>query len=361
MTVHPQYVPDFKIKINGDSIPAEMRSSLMSVRFDNGSKEMDRVELQIADPGLRWLEHPLLNLYNEISLSIGYAGKPLSEVFVGDITGRQAAFSGGATTMTVEASDFSYKLMRGQKERGFGFFPDPAIVLFVALENGLIPTTDAAGAILAGLAALLGKPRTQQNKTDYEFLKEIAADSGVQFSVEKETLYFQVFQEFLPSRTLTWGRDLMDFSPRISIMGQIEGVSVKVWLRELKLSFVITLGWDFDAERFAISIVPGIADVGSSTPQFKFLKQQPRDLTDVAKMLFTAFSELKSKLNSRLTGNATVVGDPNIKAGMVVNLEGVSGEFSGNYRVNSTSHTIDSSGYKTSFNLNREVIPEVFA
>ena len=362
MPAHPQYAPEYKIRINGENLPPVIRASIMSVRFDDGSKEMDKVEVQLADPGLRLLEHPLLNLNNELTLSMGYAGFPLQEVFVGEITGRQASFSGGAITMTVEASDFSHRLMAGQKERGFGPLPDPAIIAFIAIENGMIPGVDlGAGAVLSALAILLGKPRFQDNQSDYEFLKKIAVESGVQFSVEKRVLFFKVFQEFTPSMTLTWGRNLMDFSPRISIVGQIEGVSVKIWLRELKLSFVVTVGWNFDAERFDISVVPGIAEAGSSKPKFKFLDQPIKDPTDVAKVLLKAFSELKAKLNSRLTGSGSAIGDPNLRAGMILRLEGLGSEFTGNYRVDSTSHNIDSGGYKTSFNLRREVIPEVFA
>lgn len=190
MPFHPQYAPDYKILINGAPLPPAIRASVMSVRYDSGSEEMDRVEMQLSDPGLRWLEHPLLKLKNQFSLSIGYAGAPLPEVFLGEITGRQASFSSGATTMTVEVSDLGHRMMAGKKERSFGRLPDPAILLFVALENGLIPSADPGSAVLAALSALLGKPRFQQNKSDYEFLKELASDAGVQFSVEKRTLFF---------------------------------------------------------------------------------------------------------------------------------------------------------------------------
>ena len=361
MPFHPQYAPEYKIKINGQNLPPAMRASVMSVKFDSGVDEMDRVEIQMADPGLRLFEDPLLNLYNEVALSIGYAGKPLNEIFVGELTGHQASFSGGANTITLEASDFSHRLMAGQKERSFGPLPDPAIVLFIALENGLIPLADVgAAAVLSALAILLGKPRFQDNMSDYDFIKKIANDSGVQFSVEKRVLFFKVFQEFLPSKTLTFGRDLMDFSPRLSIVGQIEGVSVKIWLRELKLSFVITLGWDFDAERFAVSVVPGIA-AGKlpSKPSFKFVNQPIKSPVDIVAALLKAFTELKNKLNSRLAGSGSAVGDPGIRAGMVMDLQGLGSAFSGNYRLKSVTHTIDGSGYKTNFSANREVIPVI--
>jgi phage protein D len=363
MPFYPQYAPDYIIKINGQNLPANIRNSIMSVKFDDAVRETDRVELQVFDSNMDLMEHPLFNIYNELSLSIGYAGKPLQEVFIGEITGRSASFSNGAVNLTVEASDFGHRLMAGTQETSFGSLPDPAIVLFLAIQHGLIPMTDAASAaVLSALAILLGKPKFQQGESDFEFLLKMAVSSGVHFRVEKRNLVFKVFQEFQPSMNLKFGQNLMDFSPRLSVVGQIEGVSVKIWLRELKLSFVITVGWDFGDKRLRISVLPGVAAaVGSGKPEFKFLDQPIKDPTDFAKVLVKAFSELKNRLNNRLTGSASVIGDPTIRAGMVVDVGGVGSEFSGNYRINSTSHSIDSSGYKTTLNINQEIIPEVFA
>ncbi len=362
MPFHPQYAPEFIIKINGEKLPAAIRHSIISVKFDDAVKETDKVELQVFDSAMTLMENPLFNLYNELSLSIGYAGKPLEEVFIGEITGRSAAFSNGAVSLTVEASDFGYKLMSGTKETSFGTFPDPSIVLFLAIQHGLIPMTDAASsAVLSALAILLGKPKMQQGESDFDFLRKMAVSSGVQFRVDKRNLIFKVFREFQPAMNLKYGQNLMDFSPRLSVVGQIEGVSVKIWLRELKLSFVVTVGWDFGDERLRINVQPGLAEaVDSGSPAFKFLDQPIKDPTDFANVLIKAFSELKGRINNRLTGSASVIGDPEVRSGMVINIGGVGSEFSGNYRINSTSHTIDSSGYKTSFNINREIIPEVF-
>lgn len=374
MAFHPQYAPDFKIKIKGQLLPPALRAAVMSVRFENAAKEMDRVEVQIFDPKLQWLENPLFKTYRELSLAIGYAGN-LKEVFVGEITGKQASFSGGASTITIEASDRGHRLMGGTKERSFGSLPDTAIIAFVAIENGLIPSVNVgSAAALAALAILLGKPRFQQNKSDYEFLKEMAVASGVQFQVENRTLYLKAFSDIAPAVNLTWGRDLVDFSPRFSVVGQVDAVAVKIWLREMKLSFVITVGWDFKSNRFKLKVVPGAAakddegntggkegDEAGSGATLKFVDQPIKDPTDVAKVLIKAFSELKSKLNSRLTGSGTAVGNPDLRAGMVMRLDGIGAAFSGNYRLNSTTHELDSSGYKTNFNLYREVIPEVFA
>ena len=67
MPLYPQYAPDFKIKIDGENLPPAIRASVMSVRYDNGSTEMDRVELQLADPNLvvvhRWMRRGVVQQY----------------------------------------------------------------------------------------------------------------------------------------------------------------------------------------------------------------------------------------------------------------------------------------------------------
>jgi phage protein D len=67
--------------------------------------------------------------------------------------------------------------------------------------------------------------------------------------------------------------------------------------------------------------------------------------------------ELRTKLNNRLTGTGSCVGDPRIRAGAMVRIEGVGPDFSGDYRVSSATHTMDASGYRTNFEVRKELIP----
>ena len=67
--------------------------------------------------------------------------------------------------------------------------------------------------------------------------------------------------------------------------------------------------------------------------------------------------ELRTKLNNRLTGSGSAVGDPRIRAGAVIRLEGLGPDFSGDVRVTSATHSIDTSGYRTSFDVRKEIIP----
>ena len=74
MTTYTQYAPDFKITINGSEIPDALRGAITSVRYEDGVPSMigegdeqslrgaDRVEVELANPDLRWLQRHIRGL-----------------------------------------------------------------------------------------------------------------------------------------------------------------------------------------------------------------------------------------------------------------------------------------------------------
>ena len=66
-------------------------------------------------------------------------------------------------------------------------------------------------------------------------------------------------------------------------------------------------------------------------------------------------AELIPKLNRRLTATGTVVGEPRLRTGDVLRIEGVGIEFGGLYRVTSVTHTLDYGGFRTAFGLRKEI------
>jgi phage protein D len=66
-------------------------------------------------------------------------------------------------------------------------------------------------------------------------------------------------------------------------------------------------------------------------------------------------SKLIPRLNQRLTGSGSTIGDPRIRAGAVLRLEGIGEQFGGLYRVTSATHSLDSGGYRTQFEARKEI------
>jgi uncharacterized protein len=370
-----RYAPEFSVQINDSSVPAALRASITSVNFENALEGASRVELGIVNENLRWLDHELLRMDNKVKLSIGYAPDPLTTVFEGKIVSTSASFpSSGVPTLNVAAQDRIEDLKKGSEVRWFAIptpsvgnapLPDLATVGIVAAENGLIPILDPVGAalsvILGGVdaIAMAADPnesqrviRKQESETDYDFLKKIAAENGWEMFIEgaNQLRFMSPLDHLEPDVTLKYGQSLIDFSPRISEVGQLVSITAYVWVAAIKTKFTVTVGWDWDRMSLTIDIRPSVMPAKSG-PSHHLIKEPVTPVSAPRKII----SELIPRLNKRLTGSGSTVGDPRIRAGSVLRLEGLGQQFGGYYRVTSATHTIDSSGYRTQFEVRKEI------
>lgn len=417
----PYYAPSFDLRINGQAIPPELRAAISSVSYQTGLEGADRVELSVANQNLTWLDHPLLALDNQLELAIGYEPDPLERVFVGEIVSQEASFpSNGLPALSIAAQDRMYRLQQGSKTRwfarplpGVGNFPIPdypgGVLEAVSRDYGLIPIVDpqaaAVALVLSGLQymsmqgskspSLQNLIRHQEGENDYQLLGRIAGDYGWDMLIDHggplagyQLRFTSSMDHVVPDLTLTYGQSLTDFTPRISNVGQVVAVSVRVWQPENKTVYVVTVGWDWDREALNISITPEEQGASNVSPQQPDLAQQVEEagteeeaaaaqdqlqaaeqqevaqasgieLVDEPVTLASAprviFSRLLPRLNERQTGSGSTMGNPRIKAGSVLLLQGLGKRFSGPYRVTSATHTIDSGGYHTSFEVRKEI------
>jgi uncharacterized protein len=100
------------------------------------------------------------------------------------------------------------------------------------------------------------------------------------------------------------------------------------------------------------SLVGEIDQVVGKENAKKTLSIKPTGFAQTPQKILT---ELLPRLNNRLTGSGSTVGDLRIKAGRVINLEGLGEQFSGLYRITSATHTMDGGGFRTAFGVRKEV------
>jgi len=386
----PRFAPELRIAIDGMPVPAALRSNVASVSLQTGLEGADRVELSLANEGLRWIDHPLFRIERELTLSMGYAPDPLQQMFVGEIVSHGASFpSSGLPGFTVAAQDRRQRMQKGTRARWFATsLPnyanvpvlDPLIAAGVAVPYGLMPITDTVGAAMAVLlggaqvaiaqAQSASDPsdpdkaqkamRVQAGESDLSFLSRVARENGWDMSVDHDgplggrLLRFGSRADRLESEVhLKWGRDLVDFSPRISEVGQVAAVRVFVWQPSQQSALAVTVGWDWDRQSLSLSIVPAEAAQASKSDGAQLLLvDRPVTLADAAR---TILGELLPRLNKRQTASGSTVGDPRIRAGTVIQVEGVGARFGGRYRVSSAHHTLDGGGWKTSFECRKDI------
>jgi len=249
--------------------------------------------------------------------------------------------------------------------------PDVAVTALVAGANLLEPRPDPIGgalSVLMTLATMAVVPdesqrpvRRQERETDFDFLTGIAKENGWEMYIDHTedpkgyVLRFQfLIQDYSPTLSLKWGQSLLDFNPRLTTVGDLFGVTARIWIASLQTEFVIIVAWDYDRAAFNLSIYPGLGDVetilGEKTQ--KTLSIKPSGFPGALREIL---GELLPRLNNRLTASGSCVGDTRIMAGKVVNFDGLGDQFGGKYRITSATHTFDTGGYKTSFKARKEV------
>jgi hypothetical protein len=373
-------VPDFALALDGRPAPAALRASATAVSAQASLDAASRVELTLANESLRWLDHPLLALGGALELSLGYRPKPMPRLFSGEIVSHDATFpSGSPPSLTIAAQDRMASLQEGTKARWFALsipvignfpLPDPTVVGIVSLEHALVPILDPVGAalsvILGGAEAVAALDdagamqrviRKQQSETDFDFLLRISHENGWELLIDHEgplggrqLRFLSPVDHLSPDLTLAYGRSLMDFTPRVSEVGQIVSVTVFVWVASIKTRFAVRVGWDWDRAQLIIDISPGVMPLDEGPSHV--LIDEPVTPSSAPRRIM---SELVPRLNRRLTGGGSTVGDPRIRPGAVLRLEGLGVQFSGLYRVTSATHSLDAGGYRTSFEVRKDI------
>ena len=352
------YVPDFGLAIDGSRVPAAMRASVSSVRLEQSLQGASRVEVQLADPDLRYLDDPQLRPDSQLDLLLGYQPGPLVPMFSGDITGLEPSFpANGMPTLGVTAHDFLQRLTAGTKNRGFDAnITDSVVAAIVAAENQLIKMPDPATAAVTGAVTALGRfqgrpTRIQYRRSDLDFLRSIAAEYGIDLWLEGRVLFFRIQVPGLPPPEveLRRGESLVEFTPRLSSVGQVAGVRAQVYIESLRTQLGVEVGWD--GSRLSVRVVPAYGQAGSGV--YFDLPDVPVDQPIEA--IRRSVAELRRRLNSRVTGRGTAIGDPRLRAGSVIAITGLGSWSGANYRLTSVTHVLDGSGYRTSFEVRQEV------
>jgi phage protein D len=197
----------------------------------------------------------------------------------------------------------------------------------------------------------------QIGSKDYDIIRRLARETGYDVMIDHTgpeagsvLLFFAPWEHQHAEIALTYGRTLMEFSPRESDAGQVQSVRANVWEPSQMKPVALTLSWDPKQRVLALKLERGRSR--PADPDSEMVIDEPLTTGTAPRRLV---AELVPKLNGRSTGTGSAVGDPRIRPGAVLKIEGVGERFGGLYRVTSATHTIDSGGYRTQFEGRKEI------
>jgi phage protein D len=222
---------------------------------------------------------------------------------------------------------------------------DSDIAAQIAGEASLSPRTEDSSVTLDYVI--------QHNQTDLEFLQERARRIGYEVLVEDRTLLFRPRpHEESETLTLNRGVELLEFYPRLSTLGQAEEVEVRGWDPREKQEIVATAdaaeaGDSMDGDTLGPEVASqafgGTGQVGVAQP-----------LQNQAEADQLARGRMREMGLGYIVGEGLCIGDPNLRAGRVVKIEGLGERFSGRYYVTACEHGYrPNQGYRTAFSVRR--------
>jgi phage protein D len=326
-------VGDLQIRVNGREVPLAVRADVASVTVVDDVAALSMVELVLhnwdADQlAVTWSDASLFAPGAEVEVWLGQVDD-LHKVLTAEVTGLEPVFGASAAPMlTVRGYDLGHRLARGRRTRTFAKQKDSAIANQMAREAGLrAQVTDSR---------VVNEYVVQHNQTDLDFLRERAALIGYQVHVRDKVLHFAPPNlDAAGAPNLEVGREIVEFTPRLRTLSQVDQVNVRGWDVRKKAAVVGTgratarlMGTSGGAAQ-AKRAFGAAADVGVGTPA-----------PERARADQLAGARLDARMLEFVTGEARCSGDPRLRAGSVVQIRGAGSRFSGSYLVRTVTHTL---------------------
>jgi phage protein D len=353
-----RFVPDFLIRIRGKELRRGIDEDLLSVSVTDVSDRADSFTFKVWDPHAepvhvvsrtrKWKFDGLFDEGTEVEIQMGYRDK-LSLMLRGEITAVTCDFpEEGHPTLTIRGFSLYHRLQRQHRREPFEATTDSGIAREIAVVMGLNPRVDETA---------IEYPLVSPNDETYaSILTQRAKRIGYEVVVKDDTLYFQrprYLENHSPVITLEWGKDLRSFNSSLSTYNMVSEVTVRGSQTSQgrgKDPLVGTArGGD---ERIKLGEKTGPQIVKHSFGDNPILSDD-HSITSQQEASEIALAKLESKALDFICGNGSCVGDPRLMARTVIELKGVGKLFSGNYYVTSATHTIDSNGYRTDFEVKR--------
>ena len=343
--------PEFGIYINGSEVPIDtIAADLISLDvFDDAdATSMFAIKLTAWDAvevKVKWMDHKLFREGNPVKIEMGYHNH-LKTLFSGEITGLEPEFAEARPpTLTIRGYDRRHRLMHERKTRSFTNLKDSDIATKIAHEASLKPEAEDSKVVLPYVL--------QHNQTDLEFLLARARRIEYEVVVEDNSLLFRPRKiENSATVKLRLNIELLEFRPRMTTMGQVKEFTVRGWNPKKKKEIVACSAAGDESSKMGGTTtgpakVKGLfTSTGSTRVTMPVQSQEEAD-----QMAKRGFSEMAL---GYIKAEGVCIGDPSLRAGTVVKVEGIGERFSGLYYLCSTEHRFSMrKGYRTAFSALR--------
>jgi phage protein D len=341
-------IPDVRITVNGVPAPPDAYGSLnaVTVEEDIDALSMFTLELQNWDSETlqyTWTESSTFAVGAVVGIQLGFVDD-LVTVMTGEIVSLEPVFAAGRTpTLLVRGFDARHRMARGRRTRTFVKMKDSQIVTRIAQEHGLRAVATDTKVQLEYVI--------QGNRSDLDFVRERAYLLGFELYVRDKILHFgPVAGESKPVATLEVGTDLTEFTPRLSVSGQVDAAVVTGWNVKQKTPFQAIAGPGQVQQMGGAAL--GLRQSGKAFGGAQaVVADLPIDARSRADQI--ALGQLTAGSLAFVQAEAEGSGRPELHAGSTVSIVGAGKVFSGPYYITALTHHLSGAALSTGLVLRR--------
>lgn len=355
------YAPAFDVTVSGQSLVRKLHLEVASVQVEATLEGADRFSF-VVNNGFDLARRefilaagkPLPQFFDfgsEVEISLGYGDKSgLDLMLTGIVTELNASFpSSGLPQLTVSGYDKSFCLTRGTHSDSWQNKKDSDVVRLVADRYHLTPRVEDTGVPQEHIS--------WSQESAAQFLTRLAERNGFEWLVRFDDLLFRnKANDEKGVVELAWGKGLVSFTPEINIGEQVTEVEVHGWDVQNKREFVGRARKGDEPGRDPAR--PSGAKRASGAENLRRVCQGEAGKLRVREPVFSqqeadrrAKAILARRAEGFVGGRGESIGIPDLRPNVNVRLRGLGDMFDSTFYIKNATHTVDASGYRTTFEV----------
>lgn len=329
------------LTVGGAPLRPDLAGRLASVRVASRLSQPTQCELSFVTPGGPAAEFDALPLGS--ALEVRLIGDP-DVIFDGEVTCVEVEHGpDGEAMLRIRAYDRLHRLRKRQQLRVFEAVTTADIASALTADLGLTVVADNPGPVHDRVV--------QHRQNDLELLAGLAHRGGRYLALDGTDLRLITLAGFGEATPLVLGKTLLEARVEANLDRLCDRVTAFGWHPQQAATFEESAGGPRIGRLIAFE--PRLADVGVDGERYLVDQpgRSPDDLTDAAQSMI-----------DRAAGGALIIsgvaeGDSRLRAGGLIEVDGLTAEVCGGYVLCEAVHTVDATGYLTSFTSEPPPLP----
>ncbi|HEX4382263.1 MAG TPA: contractile injection system protein, VgrG/Pvc8 family [Myxococcales bacterium] len=328
MAASDRRIPVCRVSVGGSPLEVADQARLVRARVELDSELLGETHLLFMDPDLAFINGTTFDSGKPVALKMGF-GASAEDVFAGEVVRLEPQFRRDQpVSLLVIAQDSLHRLALKQNTRAFNDADASDVLSAVAQENGL------SAAAPSGTKGHI----MQNNLTDAEFLKRLAARMGLQLKLEDKKLSMSA-PPAGDAIQLTLGDGVKKLKVKRKAQGQVASVTVHGWDEKNKQEVTGT------AQPEGVT-GKGAQDYGKGTLSDTSGDLLPIDVSSAEEM---AKGKMKKIAEGFTLLSAEMIGDARLVPGAAIEFDKLGAGCDGKYRIERARHEFSKQGYFVKF------------